>query len=123
MPKVSISTVFGNILKEINVDLKEADSKARDVVIERMIKDTDEFVPYLTGETSRSVSKLPANGGFQYNTPYASYAFEPVAPSGVRKKYTTDVHPKAQGYPFEAAQEEHLDEWLDLYAKEVLKNL
>lgn len=123
MPQSIVRTFFGDLLKEVNKNLEEADKKARDVVIEQMIQDTDEFVPYKTGKLSRSVEKLPAANGFMYNTEYASYAFDPIAPSGVKKKYTKDVHPKAQGYPFEAASEEHFNDWVDLYEREVLKNL
>lgn len=123
MQKPIVRTFFRDLSKEINTRLKEADKKARDVVIEQMIQDTDEFVPYKTGELSQSVEKLPLANGFLYDTEYASYAFDPIAPSGVKKKYTKDVHPKAQGYPFKAASNEHFNDWVDLYEREVLKNL
>lgn len=101
----------------------KAQIKARDTVLDEVIKDTDEYVPYYSGKLSKSVHKLPKAKGIIYTAPYAKYAFEPVAPSGKRKEYNKSKHPKAQGYPLKKSKEVNLEKWKKLYLEEILKNV
>lgn len=103
------------------MSLGEADREARSVVLDRMISDTDPFVPYDTGETAESVTPLPKLDGFKYNTPYSSYAFDPITKGGKKKVYSKRYHPKAQGHPFKASSFKYSGEWSKLYAKELFK--
>lgn len=114
MAEVSIK----NLIRGYESVLEKADIVAKEAVVQRMIKDTDEYVPYVNGRLANSVSVLPKGSGYTYTAEYASYAFNPKTELGKDKKYTKLVHPKAQGLPYKAAEKEHYDEWVELY-KEV----
>ena len=111
MSEVSIQ----NIIRGYESVLEKADIVAKEAVVEQMIKDTDEFVPYANGRLAKSVRPLPNGSGYTYSVDYASYAFNPKTPQGRDKKYSKLVHPKAQGLPYKAAENEHYDEWVKLY--------
>ena len=110
-------------LNNVAIDIKKNIKPAQLKTLEKIIKDTDEYVPYKTGELANNVEASVESdvGKINYLVPYASYAFYPIAPSGVPKQYTKTVHTKAQGYPLDKSAEEHEEEWLK-YFKEVLLN-
>ena len=93
--------------------------RASDIAVSRLIevgiKDTDPYVPYDTGKTSGSVKRLPNSEGWEYTTDYAKFAFDPIAPSGKKKVYKTDVHEKAQGNPIQASFRDNKEKWLMQY--------
>lgn len=110
-----------DFLNKVSFDIKKNIIPAQKKTLEKIIKDTDEYVPYKTGELASNVkSSVKSNvGEIKYLAPYVSYAFEPIAPSGVPKQYTKTVHTKAQGHPLDKSAEEHESEWLE-YFKEAL---
>lgn len=97
--------------------------KAKSKSLDKIIKDTEPYVPYKTGSLSNSVVKNVATSTISYTAPHASFAFEPIAPSGKPKEYNQSVHTKAQGYPIQAAYNEHSQEWAEFFAKELLEGV
>lgn len=95
--------------------------KAYTHLVDTIIKDTNQFVPYKNGSLSRNIEKNPT--GYSYNTNYASYAFNPIAPSGTQKKYTKTVHTQAQGNPVDVSEREYAKKWADQYANDLLQGL
>lgn len=97
--------------------------RARSLTLDKIIKDTDPYVPYKTGELARSTTKSADNTAVLYTAPHASFAFDPNTPSGVPKQYNKTVHEKAQGNPLEAARKDHETEWAEFYREELLKGV
>ncbi len=118
-----ISLFLENFVKDIKKKVASNLDGARRKTIERIVKDTDEFVPYKTGSLASNVSISPESNSFTYEEDYASFAFEPIAPSGLPKQYTKTVHTKAQGYPFEKSVSEHDVEWVELFREELMKDV
>lgn len=119
----STLTKITSLINETVSAIEKASMVAKERTLQRMIDDTDEYVPYSTGKTSKSVTKLPNNSGFKYTTTYAEFAFDPVAPSGNKKVYNTSVHSKAQGYPIEASRNANMNKWRAYYVKELVNEL
>jgi len=119
----SISIFLDNLTSDITRKVKANETKAKQKVLEQIVKDTDEFVPYKTGTLAKNVTVSPEKSSITYEEEYASFAFDPIAPSGVPKQYTKDTHPNAQGYPFEAAADQHGMEWARLFREELMNGI
>lgn len=100
---------------------KKASLEAKGTVIKQMIVDTDPLVPFKTGKLAHNVKPLPGNIGYVYSQPYASFAFDPIAPSGSYKNYTKTVHPEAMGNSAYMNAERNGDKYAKLYADEVVR--
>lgn len=118
-----ISLFLENFVDDIRRKVNQNLDSAKKKVIEQVIKDTDPYVPYKTGALSSNISSNPSEGKFTYEEEYTSFAFNPIAPSGVPKQYTKTVHTEAQGFPFEKAVQEHDIEWVELFREEVMKDV
>lgn len=118
-----INIFLENFIEGIDEKIKANLDKAKQVTLERIVKDTDEFVPYKSGNLSSNVTVNPSASSFTYEEDYASYAFNPVSSKGKPKQYTHTVHKNAQGYPFEKSASEHGVEWVELFRKELMKDV
>lgn len=118
-----IKAVLINRYKDIKGKILDNEETAKSKTLDKIIKDTEPYVPCNTGYLSDSVAKDVPSSSIAYHAPYASYAFEPIAPSGKPKEYDTSKHPQAQGYPIQAAYGEHGDEWNKLFLEELLRGV
>jgi hypothetical protein len=123
---LSLAGMFYNLnkyIEQLKVDIDDSTEEARKKLLDKVIEDTDEFVPYKTGKLSKNVVANTTTNEVIYQEEYASYAFNPIAPSGVPKQYNHEVHPNAQGYPMQKSIAEHEEDWLELFRKEVENEL
>lgn len=119
---INAITELPNIITEdIKSKIDTNKPKAYTHLVDTVIKDTDQFVPYKNGSLSKNIEKNPT--GYSYNTNYASYAFNPIAPSGVPKNYTKTTHIQAQGNPVDVSEREYAKKWADQYANDILQGL
>lgn len=118
-----INLFLENFIEDIDNKIKANLDKAKKATLERIVKDTDEFVPYKSGNLASNVSINPSNSTITYEEDYASYAFNPVSPKGVPKQYTHTVHKNAQDYPFEKSASEHDVEYAEVFRKELMQNV
>lgn len=95
----------------------DVQEEAQRVVLNRVVHDTDKYVPYFFGELAASVKVNVDASGIAYTAPYASYANNPVAPSGKIKNYYIGVHPLATGNWMEVSTEANSDDWTELFAR------
>ena len=123
MSDTNVNAKIDVLVKEVEADVLSRSTSAKSAVLSKMIEDTDRYVPYDTGALSKSVSKSPNLDGFDYSVPYASFAFNPVAPSGKPKCYNTDTHYNAQGNPWEAAFDENSEKYEDLFVNKLLEGM
>lgn len=105
---------------QIRTAIDQRMEHAKQAVFEQMQKDTEPYVPYKTGNLNQSAYIEPSNNIIGWRADYASFAFNPIAPSGAYKNYTKTVHEEARGFPFGYAYGEKVKEWGDLFVKEVL---
>lgn len=117
-PNLDIS---GLIVEEVQKTIDKNKEQAYRNLVSNIKKDTDQFVPYKHGNLAKNVPDTPK--GYMYAESYASYAFNPVAPSGKPKNYTKDVHIQAQGNPVDVSEREYAKKWADQYAKDLLQGL
>lgn len=120
---MSISIAVKGLKESLFNKIKDNEPLAREKVLNRIIKDTDEYVPYKTGKLAESAEARPVSSEIVYKEGYASFAFDPVSRSGKPKEYSVERNQKAQGYPIQAAEKEHDKEWAELYAKELLNGV
>lgn len=121
MADISISAYLNKFVDDELNNINEKKIRAQRETMKRVLGDTDEYVPYKTGNLAKTASILPSNDGVLYPAEYASYAFNPTANSGKAKEYNTSVHSKATGNPFEASYDDNGDAWAELFAEELLK--
>lgn len=114
-PNLDISSLITEDVKKIIDKNKE---QAYRNLVNNIKKDTDKFVPYKHGNLAKNVPDTPK--GYMYAESYASYAFNPIAPS-VQKNYTKDVHIQAQGNPVDVSEREYAKKWADQYAKDLTR--
>ena len=121
-----VSTVL-SYYRGLKTRIRKNKTRAKRATLDKIYKDTEPYVPYKTGalnSTGRiNYPKSTITWGSDEKAPYASYAFEPIAPSGKPKTYNRSVHPKAQGNPFQAAQADNETAWAEYYAKELLRDV
>lgn len=112
-------------------------SKAATVVAQQIRKDTSPYVPFRTG--SLDLRTRVVGNTIVYPGPYARFLYygkvmvDPVTGSawarpGATKVvtdrdlvFTTDFHPQAQAFWFEASKAENLDKWLAVAQRAVDK--
>lgn len=123
MSDINVNAKINVLIKEVETNVLSHSASAKSSVISQMIEDTDRYVPYDTGALSESVSKSPNLDGFDYSVPYASFAFDPIAPSGKPKSYNTDSHYDAQGNPWEPAFEDNKEKYEDLFVDKLLEGI
>lgn len=73
-------------------------------------KDTEPYVPYRKGVTTKSVypSKNAGKGQLEYNTPYARYLYR-----GLKMVFNKGTHPKASAQWFEKSKAANKKKWVD----------
>lgn len=113
-----ISKIGYQIVSDLKSTVNSNKSKAYNNLLDDIIRDTDEYVPYKSGALSKSVTKLP--DGIEYRKPYASYIFNGVSKSGKPLKYTTSTHNKATSHPLQKALNENIEKYTRKYAKDLL---
>lgn len=106
--------------KKIERDLLDQADKAEVWLANEILKDTDPFVPMLTGSLSQR-SHVEGKS-VVYPGPYARYLYYGKAMKGPKygPKYATDkdlvytksAHPNAQSHWFEASKAQNLPKWL-----------
>lgn len=114
-----IESFIGNVANTIKDNLESA----KKATLERMVKDTEPYVPYKTGNLNANVSINTTASSITYEAEYATYAFNPATSSGKPKQYTKETHPQAQGFPFEKAVMEHEDDWVETFREELMKDV
>ena len=113
-------------------------NKAERVVAERIREDTSPFVPFRTGSLDQR-TRVEGNLVI-YPGPYARYLYygklmvDPTtgsayAPKGGTKVltdrdlvFTTDFHPQAQAFWFEASRAQNMDKWRRIAQRAVNEN-
>lgn len=130
-------TVTTSGMDEIKEAIARACTKAEHVVAVQAEKDTQPFVPALTGSLTTRTKVV--GDTIVYPGPYARYLYhgklmvDPATGSSWAKKgstkvltdrnlvFTKAVHPQAQDHWFEASKAQNLDKWLRVARKAVVK--
>lgn len=106
--------------KEIIRKVDKAVSAAQVALDQQVLKDSNFFIPFDTGELMRSSlrhSKI-GEGLIVWNTPYARRLYY-----NPQYNFSKDVNPNAQGLWFEAAKAKHYHEWVKLAQRITDENL
>lgn len=133
---VTFAMHFGGI-EAIKDKLAESCTRAESIVGQQVIKDTEPFVPALTGSLTIR-TRLDGNK-IIYPGPYARFLYygkvmvdpqtgSTFAPKGGTKVLTNRdlvfskaMHPQAQSHWFEASKAQNLDKWIRIAEKAVEK--
>lgn len=133
---VTFAMHFGG-LEAIKDKLAESCTRAESIVGQQVIKDTEPFVPALTGSLTIR-TRLDGNK-IIYPGPYARFLYygkvmvdpqtgSTFAPKGGTKVLTNRdlvfskaMHPQAQSHWFEASKAQNLDKWIRIAEKAVEK--
>lgn len=133
---VTFAMHFGG-MEAIKDKLAESCTRAESIVGQQVIKDTEPFVPALTGSLTIR-TRLDGNK-IIYPGPYARFLYygkvmvdpqtgSTFAPKGGTKVLTNRdlvfskaMHPQAQSHWFEASKAQNLDKWIRIAEKEVGK--
>ena len=133
---VTFAMHFGG-MEAIKDKLAESCTRAESIVGQQVIKDTEPFVPALTGSLTIR-TRLDGNK-IIYPGPYARFLYygkvmvDPqtgsiFAPKGGTKVLTNRdlvfskaMHPQAQSHWFEASKAQNLDKWIRIAEKAVEK--
>ena len=133
---VTFAMHFGG-MEAIKDKLAESCTRAESIVGQQVIKDTEPFVPALTGSLTIS-TRLDGNK-IIYPGPYARFLYygkvmvdpqtgSTFAPKGGTKVLTNRdlvfskaMHPQAQSHWFEASKAQNLDKWIRIAEKAVEK--
>ena len=133
---VTFSMHFGG-MEAIKDKLAESCTRAESIVGQQVIKDTEPFVPALTGSLTIR-TRLDGNK-IIYPGPYARFLYygkvmvdpqtgSTFAPKGGTKVLTNRdlvfskaMHPQAQSHWFEASKAQNLDKWIRIAEKAVEK--
>lgn len=133
---VTFAMHFGG-MEAIKDKLAESCTRAESIVGQQVIKDTEPFVPALTGSLTIR-TRLDGNR-IIYPGPYARFLYygkvmvDPQTGSTIAPKDGTKVltnrdlvfskamHPQAQSHWFEASKAQNLDKWIRIAEKEVKK--
>ena len=130
-------TVKSDISEAVASAVADRCDKAAHVVALQVKKDTEPYVPMLTGSLK---NRARVEGDtIIYPGPYARFLYygkvmvdpntgSTWAPSGVTKEvtdrdlvFTTEFHPQAQAFWFEASKAQNQDKWLRVAQKAVEK--
>ena len=113
-------TVKNAGLEEIDHKIAALASKGEVWLANEILKDTDKFVPFLTG--SQSIRAYVDGGTVVYPGPYARYLWNGKVMEGPKygPKHATDKdlvytqqhHAQAQSHWFEASKAQNLPKWL-----------
>lgn len=124
-------------LPEISTTIDSASHRAEHVVAQQVRKDTEPFVPALTGSLSARTEVREST--IIYPGPYARYLYhgmamvDPETGSAWARKgatkvltdkslvFNTSMHGQAQAHWFEASKAQNLDKWLRVAEKAVKK--
>lgn len=133
---VTFAMHFGG-MEAIKDKLAESCTRAESIVGQQVIKDTEPFVPALTGSLTIR-TRLDGNK-IIYPGPYARFLYygkvmvdpqtgSTFAPKGGTKVLTNRdlvfsnaLHPQAQSHWFEASKAQNLDKWIRIAEKAVEK--
>ena len=133
---VTFAMHFGG-MEAIKDKLAESCTRAESIVGQQVIKDTEPFVPALTGSLTIR-TRLDGNK-ITYPGPYARFLYygkvmvdpqtgSTFAPKGGTKVLTNRdlvfskaMHPQAQSHWFEASKAQNLDKWIRIAEKAVEK--
>lgn len=130
-------TVHADLSAQLASIITERCDKAGHVLAQQVKKDTEPFVPMLTGSL-KNRARVEGNS-IIYPGPYARFLYygkvmvdpntgSTYAPLGGTKVvtdrdlvFTTDFHPQAQAHWFEASKAQNLEKWERVAAKAVEK--
>lgn len=133
---VTFAMHFGG-MEAIKDKLAESCTRAESIVGQQVIKDTEPFVPALTGSLTIR-TRLDGNK-IIYPGPYARFLYygkvmvdpqtgSTFAPKGGTKVLTNRdlvfskaMHPQAQSHWFEASKAQNMDKWIRIAEKAVEK--
>lgn len=133
---VTFAMHFGG-MEAIKDKLAESCTRAESIVGQQVIKDTEPFVPALTG--SLTIRTRLDGKKIIYPGPYARFLYygkvmvdpqtgSTFAPKGGTKVLTNRdlvfskaMHPQAQSHWFEASKAQNLDKWIRIAEKAVEK--
>jgi hypothetical protein len=124
-------SVYTDGLDGVSSVLRHAADKAETVVAVQAMKDTEPFVPMLTGSL-KNRTYIDQNQ-IIYPGPYARYLYYGKAMEGPvygpkhatdrDLVFTTDFHPSAQSHWFEASKAQNLEKWVRVAEKAVKNGL
>ena len=133
---VTFAMHFGG-MEAIKDKLAESCTRAESIVGQQVIKDTEPFVPALTGSltirTRLDGNKIINPGPYARFLYYGKVMVDPqtgstFAPKGGTKVLTNRdlvfskaMHPQAQSHWFEASKAQNLDKWIRIAEKAVEK--
>lgn len=112
---------------KINIDtnaiankIDNAIGKAQLALDEQVLKDSNYYIPFDTGELMRSSLRASqiGRGVIAWDTPYARRLYY-----NPQYNFRKDKNPNAQGLWFEAAKAQHYNEWVELAQKAIDENL
>lgn len=130
-----IITVETNISATLAKELAEKCTQAEHIVAVQIQKDTEPFVPMLTGSLNTRTEVV--GGSVIYPPPYSRFLYygkvmiDPETGSTWAKAgrhkvvtdrdlvFTKDFHPQAQAFWFEASKAQNIDKWLRVAQKAV----
>lgn len=122
----SVVSIVLSYYRGLKTKIRKNKVRAKRSTLDKIYKDTEPYIPYKTGALDRTGRISYSNSTITWGdvtAPYASFAFDPVAPSGKPKVYNRSKHLKAQGNPFQASKEANEVAWAEFYAKELLKDV
>lgn len=126
---------------EVDIDLSKLKgklAKAQSDLVNQIIADTTDYVPFRDGFLSNSVYTENENTEIVYDTPYARFLYmgrimlDDRGSSWAKKdtkkhvvdrdlNYSKESHGKAGAKWYERAKEDHLNGWIDVVKKAVEK--
>lgn len=128
-------------LDNIKRKLDQAGKKAEHILAQQVLKDTEPYVPALTGSLSNRAYVDQNTNEIIYRGPYARYLYygklmvDPETGSPWAKKdaikvltdrnlvFNKTVHPQAQSHWFEASKAQNKDKWVRVAQKAVISEL
>lgn len=114
---------LNKLYESFKAQIEANQAQAQFATMTKMLDDIEPYVPYLTGELNDSLTFNLTDSTISLEADYASYAVNPIAPSGVPKEYTTTYHEEARGYPIQYAAELYEEEWAEFYKEELLRGV
>ncbi|WJQ02860.1 minor capsid protein [Geobacillus stearothermophilus] len=118
MIKLNVTVHFDAAAVANKID--RALDKAQHALDQQVLKDSNYFIPFDTGELMRSSLRASqiGQGLIVWDTPYARRLYY-----NPQYNFRKDKNPNAQGLWFEAAKTQHYQEWVELAQKAFDENL
>lgn len=101
------SYVLGNVNNRV--------SKAKQKLVKDIVADTDNLVPYKTGNLASDIDILPQGNGIRYSAEYAPFVVDMPAGTNFNKK----VHPNATSNWNSKSYDKNVEKWIRMFKEEV----